>query len=48
MHSDVSAAKAYTYCPGPKSVFMLIENGENMKAVSQEVSEEIAIQLEEL
>lgn len=35
---DANAPQTFTYCPGPRSVFKLIENGENMKAVPQDVS----------
>ena len=38
MRNDENAAKSYTYCPGPRSVFNLKENEENMKVVPQEVS----------
>ena len=38
MRNDENAAKSYTYCPGPRSVFTLKENEENIKVVSQEVS----------
>jgi len=35
---DNKAAKTYSYCPGPKSVFKLLENGENIAQVPQAVS----------
>ena len=35
---DSSAPNTYSYCPGPRSVFKLIENAENIKQVSQSVS----------
>lgn len=40
MHGDASADKSttFTYCPGPKSIFTLVENVENMKTVPQKVS----------
>lgn len=38
MRNDENAPKSYTYCPGPRSVFNLKENEENIKVVSQEVS----------
>ena len=28
----------YAYCPGPRSIFTLIANDQNIKSVSQEVS----------
>ena len=28
----------YVYCPGPKSIFDLIENSDNIKEISQNVS----------
>ena len=31
---DLTAPRTYTYCPGPKSLFRLIENAENMAHVS--------------
>jgi hypothetical protein len=37
MRNDENAPKSYTYCPGPRSVFNLKENEENIKVVSQEV-----------
>ena len=33
MQSKADAAPTYTYCPGPRSAFKLIENEENMKVV---------------
>lgn len=40
MHGDAGSDKAttFTYCPGPKSIFTLVENTENMKTVPQKVS----------
>lgn len=32
------SAKTYSYCPGPKSVFKLLENAENIASVPQSVS----------
>jgi len=34
---DPTAPRTYTYCPGPKSVFRLLENAENIGVVSQSV-----------
>lgn len=34
---DPMASRTYTYCPGPKSLFRLLENAENMGNVSQTV-----------
>ena len=39
MQANKNASSNYTYCPGPRSVFNLIENTENMKVVPQEVSQ---------
>ena len=36
---DPMASRTYTYCPGPKSLFRLLENAENMGNVSQTVSQ---------
>lgn len=30
-------AKTYTYCPGPRAIFTLFENAENVRSVSQEL-----------
>ena len=38
MQANEHAPNTYTYCPGPRSVFNLIENGENLKVVQPEVS----------
>ena len=35
---DPTAAKTYTYCPGPKTIFKLLENTENVLFVPQQVS----------
>ena len=33
MTSNSDAPNTYTYCPGPRSVFNLLTNGENIKVV---------------
>ena len=38
MAGDENAPKTYAYCPGPKSVFTLLESAENIKQVPQSVS----------
>lgn len=37
MLDDLNATKTYSYCPGPKSQFRLIENSENIANVAQTV-----------
>ena len=32
------AKKTYTYCPGPRAIFNLLENAENIRSVNQDVS----------
>lgn len=32
------SANSYAYCPGPRSIFTLIANDQNIKTVAQEVS----------
>ena len=36
-------AKTYTYCPGPRAIFTLFENAENVRSVSQEVSSSVTV-----
>ena len=38
MTSDSEALNSYSYCPGPRATFKLLENIENIKSVPQEVS----------
>ena len=38
---DTNAPNTYSYCPGPRSVFKLLENAENIKQVSQSVSQSL-------
>ena len=38
MLDDLTASRTYTYCPGPKSLFRLLDNAENMNVVPQSVS----------
>ena len=38
MNPDAGASKTYSYCPGPRAVFTLNENAENLKSVPQEVN----------
>lgn len=37
MCPDSQGAATYSYCPGPRAAFNLLENSENVKTVSQEV-----------
>lgn len=45
MSSDDSSAqkKTYSYCPGPRAIFSLLENAENIRNVNQEVNESFRI-----
>ena len=38
MTEGKSAESTYSYCPGPRSIFNLIENNENIRTVPQTVS----------
>ena len=38
MKGDQQAGNTYSYCPGPRSVFDLQANSENVKTVSQSIS----------
>ena len=38
VQNNPTAPRSYTYCPGPKPVFKLIENAENVATVDQSVS----------
>lgn len=37
MLDDLTASRTYTYCPGPKSLFRLLDNAENMNVVPQSI-----------
>jgi hypothetical protein len=38
MNENNNSSSSYAYCPGPRSVFNLLENSENVKKVPQNVS----------
>lgn len=38
MNSSKKLANTYSYCPGPRSIFTLVQNEQNVKSVAQEVS----------
>ena len=44
MSTDDASAnkKTYSYCPGPRAIFTLIENAENIRHVNQEVNKSVA------
>ena len=47
MSTDEASAnkKTYSYCPGPRAIFTLLENAENIRHVNQEVNKSVDLSL---
>ena len=45
MVDDMQAPKTFSYCPGPKSMFRLTEDAENIASVAQKVSNHAILNL---